>query len=137
MLLAEKYRPKTFDQIIGQDRVIRMLKRHLDDPGECGQPFLLTGPTGSGKTTLARCAARYWGASEYDIRLIQSSECDVDCLRAIDSEMYVHGWNGRKAYIIDEVHTLTQRAKDRLLSMNERLIQDDWHIVGMTLPEKA
>jgi DNA polymerase III gamma/tau subunit len=121
MQLAQKYRPRTFDQVIGQERTIKGLKLYLDSPGDDGQAILLTGPTGSGKTTLAQCAARYWGAAEYDIHLIQSAECDVAALHELDSDMYVHGWNGRKAYILDEVHTVTGRAKDRMLSLLEAL----------------
>ncbi|MDM8008066.1 MAG: AAA family ATPase [Phycisphaerae bacterium] len=122
-MLAEKYRPRTFDQIIGQERAIRTLKWHLDTETPTGKVFLIFGPSGSGKTTLTECAARYWGVDDWDIRLVQSAECDVESLRQLDSESYVYGLGqgGRKCYVIDEIHTVTGRAHDRLLSLLEHL----------------
>lgn len=120
-MLAEKYRPRTFEQVIGQTGVIRSLKYYLDSQGDKGQAFLLTGPSGSGKTTLAHCAAHYWGVDPWDVIKVESAECDVARLREMESNMHLcgRGGRGRKCYIIDEIHTVTGRAQDRLLSMLE------------------
>jgi DNA polymerase III gamma/tau subunit len=122
-MLAEKYRPTTFDHVIGQEKVIGALRWYLDQRSDSGQAFLLTGPSGSGKTTLAECAARHWGCTEFDIHRIESAECDVALLRQLASDMYLYGTGqqGRKCYVIDEVHTITGRAADRLLSLLESL----------------
>jgi DNA polymerase-3 subunit gamma/tau len=121
-MLAEKYRPKTFENVIGQDKVIRAMRHYLDN-ATSGMAFLLTGPSGSGKTTLAECAARYWGVADWDIHRIESAECDVAKLRELASNMLIYGVGnkGRKCYVIDEVHTVTGRAADRLLSLLESL----------------
>jgi len=121
MMLAIKHRPKTFADVIGQDKVIAGLKWLLDRPSETGHAVLLTGPSGNGKTTLAECAARHWGCTELDIIRIESAECDVNRVRDIADHMYTYGAgrDGHKAYIIDEVHTVNGRAADRLLSLLE------------------
>ena len=121
-MLAEKYRPKTLDEVIGQDKVIRAMRHYLDS-ATSGLAFLLTGPSGSGKTTLAECAARYWGVADWDIHRIESAECDVATLRELSSNMLIYGVgaHGRKCYVIDEVHTVTGRAADRLLSLLESI----------------
>ncbi|MBE7456554.1 MAG: Flp pilus assembly complex ATPase component TadA [Planctomycetia bacterium] len=122
-MLAEKYRPTTFDEVVGQNRIVAQMKWYLDQPNASGHAFLLTGPSGSGKTTLAYCAGQYWGIDDFDIVKVESAECDVSRLR----ELYEHlpyygvGGKGRKLYMLDEIHTLTGRAADRLLSLLEAL----------------
>lgn len=121
MSLAESHRPRTFDDVIGQDRTIAAIRWHLDRSAEYGMAFLLTGPSGSGKTSIAECAARYWGCTDWDIHRLESAQCDVQALRQVASDMYIHGSHGRKMYLIDEIHTITGRAADSLLSILESL----------------
>ena len=63
LTLALKYRPKTLDEVIGNRQVVEVLRKQLS--GESSQPLshsiLLHGPTGCGKTTLARIIARELG----------------------------------------------------------------------------
>lgn len=122
-MLAEKYRPQTFEQVIGQPKTIQAIRYYLRQDTPAGKSFLLTGPSGSGKTTLAYCAARHWGVSDFSIIKIESAQCDVDRLRQLASDSYIMGagLHGRKAYVIDEIHTVTGRAQDRLLSLLEEL----------------
>ena len=122
-MLAEKYRPQTFDQIIGQDRIVRTMRWYLDTDNTTGHCFLVTGPSGSGKTAMAQCAARYWGVDDLDIAKIQSATCTAETLHELASAAWVYGRGkaGRKCYIIDEIHTVTGKAKDRLLSLLEDL----------------
>lgn len=120
-MLAEKYRPQTFDDVIGQDKTIAAMRWYLDRPADSGLAFLLNGPSGSGKTTIAECAARYWGCTDFDIHRLESAQCDVQALRQVSNDMYIHGSHGRKMYLIDEVHTITGRAADRMLSLLESL----------------
>jgi len=122
-MLAEKYRPKDFSEVIGQSKIVKTLQWTLNQSNPIGPVVLLSGPSGSGKTTLAYCAARYWGCSEWDIRKIESAEADISALREISQNMWLcgAGHRGRKCYIIDEIHTITGRAQDRLLSLFEEL----------------
>ncbi len=103
-MLAEKYRPKTFDAVVGQDRVVAALRWYLDAEHDDGLALLLTGPSGSGKTTLAECAAENWGVDPWDVHKLESAECDVQALRDLAGDMltYGRGKAGRKLYIIDD-----------------------------------
>ena len=126
-MLAERYRPKSFDEVIGQPKIIAALKWYIDQHGatqsKSGLAALLTGPSGSGKTTLAECAARYWGCTDFDVHHVESAQCDVEALRKLAGNMRIYGAgrDGRKMYLIDEVHTITGRAADRMLSLLEEL----------------
>ncbi len=122
-MLAEKYRPESFSQVIGQDKTIAALRYYLDSPSQSGRAFLLTGPSGSGKTTLAECAAQHWGITRFDRIRIESATCNADRLEQLAGDMYIYGSGplSRKLYLIDEVHTITGRAADRLLSILENL----------------
>lgn len=136
-MLAEKYRPRTFSEVIGQQKIIDGLTWYLNRESTSGHAFLLTGPSGSGKTTLAECAARHWGCTDWDIHRIESAQCDVSTLRDLDNNMHVYGrgTGGRKAYIVDEVHTITGRAADRLLSLLESLPRHVLMIGTTTVPD--
>ena len=122
-MLSEKHRPQDFSQVIGQGKVIRLLQWYLDQPSDSGRAFLLTGPSGCGKTSLAMCVAEYWGVGEFDVHRIESAECDVQAVRRLASDMsyYGSGPSGRKVYVVDEIHTLSGKAADRLLSLLESL----------------
>ncbi len=122
-MLSERYRPQDFSQVIGQDKTIALLRWHLAQPADSGRAFLLTGPSGSGKTTLALCVAESWGVSDFNIRRIESAELDVAAVRRLADDMsfYGSGDNGYKVYVVDEIHTLSGKAADRLLSLLENL----------------
>ena len=122
-MLAEKYRPRMFSDVVGQSKVIRLLQWHLDRPADAGLALLLSGPSGVGKTSLAMAAAEYWNVSDHDVRRVESATLDVAGVKQLadDVAYYGSGPTGKKAYIIDEIHTLSPRAADRLLSLLESL----------------
>src|SRR6185503_16680162 len=64
-VLARKWRPQTFDQVVGQTTVTRTLKNALAS-GRIGHAFLLSGPRGVGKTTTARVLAKALNCAEGD-----------------------------------------------------------------------
>jgi len=126
-MLAEKYRPKSFGEVVGHSKTIGAIKWYLDNQtagsDSSGFAFLLTGPSGIGKTTLADCIGEHWRVADFDRHKIESAECDVARLRALDGDLHYYGMGngGRKLYVIDEIHTVTGRASDRLLSLLESL----------------
>jgi len=119
--LAEQYRPASFVDVVGQDKAVTLLKYYLGRGSGCA--LMLLGPSGSGKTTLAMCAAREWGCDDMSTTLVSSAESDVGSIRELAEHMSYRGWgeSGRKCYIIDEIHTLSARAADRLLSVLESI----------------
>ena len=144
-VLARKYRPQNFQELIGQDILVNTLKNALND-GRLAHAFLLTGIRGIGKTTTARiiakafncegnnnnkptfeicnncapCKAITKGNSLDVIEIDAASKTGVDNIREIiESVMYSTNEMRFKIYIIDEVHMLSTAAFNALLKTLE------------------
>jgi DNA polymerase-3 subunit gamma/tau len=138
---ASKYRPKTFDELAGQEFVVSTLKNSLKN-GHIAHAYLFSGPRGCGKTSAARilarslnctnagedgpcgvcdnCQAISRGASMDVIEIDGASNNKVDEARQIIDEVLFPPQAGRyKVYIIDEVHMLTNQAFNALLKTIE------------------
>ncbi len=140
-VLARKYRPKTFADLIGQDALVRTLTNAFSS-GRIAQAYMLTGVRGVGKTTTARLIARalnYPTGATVDmpeitpqceailesrhidvIEMDAASNTGVDNMREIiDSVRYAPVQARIKVYIIDEVHMLSKSAFNALLKTLE------------------
>ncbi|MCB1380718.1 MAG: DNA polymerase III subunit gamma/tau [Alphaproteobacteria bacterium] len=140
-VLARKYRPQTFPDLIGQDAMVRTLTNAFAS-GRIAQGFMLTGVRGVGKTTTARLIARalnYGDAPTIDmpafgshceailesrhmdvIEMDAASNTGVDNMREIiESVRYAPVSARYKVYIIDEVHMLSKSAFNALLKTLE------------------
>lgn len=140
-VLARKYRPRTFPDLIGQDAMVRTLTNAFAS-GRIAQGFMLTGVRGVGKTTTARLIARalnYGDKPTIDmpdmgphceailesrhmdvIEMDAASNTGVDNMREIiDSVRYAPVQARYKVYIIDEVHMLSKSAFNALLKTLE------------------
>ncbi len=145
LVLARKYRPQTFDDLIGQEAMVRTL-RNAFQSGRIAQGYMLTGVRGVGKTTTARILAR---ALNYEtdtvdrpsidmpvfgrhcadiiesrhpdvIEMDAASNTGVDDVREIiESARYKPILARTKVFIIDEVHMLTKNAFNALLKTLE------------------
>ena len=140
-VLARKYRPKTFADLIGQEALVRTLTNAFST-GRIAQAYMLTGVRGVGKTTTARLIARalnYPSGPSIDmpeitpqceailesrhmdvIEMDAASNTGVDNMREIiDSVRYAPVSVRTKVYIIDEVHMLSKSAFNALLKTLE------------------
>lgn len=145
-VLARKYRPKNFDELIGQEALVRTLSNAIES-NRIAHAFMLTGIRGTGKTTTARILAKslnYTGAdgkqgpttgSTDDCAVCQAitedrhpdvlemdaaSRTGVDDIREIiDGVRYAPSEARYKIYIIDEVHMLSKNAFNALLKTLE------------------
>jgi DNA polymerase-3 subunit gamma/tau len=144
-VLARKYRPLSFDALIGQDAMVQTL-RNAFKSGRIHHAFILTGVRGVGKTTTARILARAFNYEDengraptldfskeglHDRAIIEGRHVDViemdaasntgigDIREIIDSVKYAPASAPYKVYIIDEVHMLSTAAFNGLLKTLE------------------
>ena len=140
--LYTKYRPQTFEQVVGQGHVVETLKRAVLE-GRTSHAYLFCGPRGTGKTTMARILAKALmcekgpaalpdgtceqcqliasGEHPDVIELDAASRTGVDNVREeiISRVNYAPTLGRYKVYIIDEVHMLTTQAFNALLKTLE------------------
>ena len=145
-VLARKYRPQSFDQLIGQDAMVKTLANAVET-GRIAHAFLLTGVRGVGKTSTARLIAKALncigpdgqgqptiapcGTCEHCVAIAEGRHIDVvewdaashrgiDDVREVNDAVRYAAVSARyKVYIIDEVHMMTKEAFNALLKTLE------------------
>jgi len=133
-----KYRPQTFDELIGNETTIESLKSILQrEKGEI-RSFLFTGPSGCGKTTIARIMANELKCSDRDLQEYNSSNTrGIDTIREIANNCRYSPLNGKvKIYLLDEIHKATNDAQNALLKLLEDTPNHVRFILCTTDPEK-
>ena len=142
IVLARKYRPRFFNEVVGQDIFVRMIRNALANH-RISHGFLLTGIRGVGKTTLARLIAKALNCSQLHpdqepcgecsscLSLAQDKHMDIleidaashtsvdDMRQILDSCVYRPVMGTYKVFIIDEVHMLSKSAFNALLKTLE------------------
>jgi len=122
MQLFEKYRPNTLDMVIGQPRAVSTIARLAQANAITGNAILITGPSGTGKTTLAHIVARLVADP---LNIIELDACDCTRLKIGEIEYDWHtlalGEKTGRAYIINEMHTLSGDAVGKFLTTLERI----------------
>lgn len=125
--LYRKYRSKSLSEIVGQDHVTNILTRSLAQ-GKVAHAYLLTGPRGVGKTSIARILAHEINNLVYDettahldiIEIDAASNNGVDDVRDLREKAQITPVSAsKKVYIIDEVHMLSKQAFNALLKTLE------------------
>ncbi len=118
--LYRKYRPERFEDVIGQDHIVKAISGAID-AGKVAHAYLLCGPRGTGKTTIARIIARELGSSVNDIyEMDAASNRGIDDVRNIRESVRTMPFDSKyKIYILDEVHMFTKDAWNALLKTIE------------------
>ena len=158
-VLARKYRPRSFDTLVGQVHVVQALKNALDQK-RLHHAYLFTGTRGVGKTTLARILAKALNCkegisstpcgicsacNEIDqgryvdlIEVDAASNTQVDNMRdLLDNAQYAPTQGQFKIYIIDEVHMLSKSAFNAMLKTLEEPPEHVKFILATTDPQKV
>lgn len=119
-VLYRKYRPQEFDEVIGQDQVVKVLQGAVS-LGNISHAYLFSGSRGTGKTSLARILARAIGTSQNDLtEMDAASNRGIDEIREIRDAVNTLPFESKyKVYIMDEVHMLTKDAWNALLKTLE------------------
>lgn len=120
LALYRKYRPSAFDEVLGQDHIVKVLKGALK-LGNISHAYLFYGPRGTGKTSIARIVASELGTKDHDIYEIDAaSNRKIEDIREVRDSVRTMPFDSRfKVYIIDEVHMLTKEAFNALLKTLE------------------
>lgn len=135
--LATKYRPRTFEDVVCQDNIKKVLTNQLET-GEIKQAYLFCGSAGTGKTTSARIFANdVNGGKGKPIEIDGASNNGVDNIRSIIDDCRMKSLDSKyKVYIIDEVHMLSIGAFNALLKVLEEPPKGVIFILCTTDPHK-
>lgn len=135
--LATKYRPRTFNDVVCQDNIKKVLTNQLET-GEIKQAYLFCGSAGTGKTTSARIfASDVNGGKGKPIEIDGASNNGVDNIRSIIDDCRMKSLDSKyKVYIIDEVHMLSIGAFNALLKVLEEPPKGVIFILCTTDPHK-
>ncbi|HLI17183.1 MAG TPA: DNA polymerase III subunit gamma/tau [Rhodanobacteraceae bacterium] len=157
-VLARKWRPRQFDELVGQEHVVRALTHALDS-GRVHHAYLFTGTRGVGKTTIARIFAKSLncerGMSAHPcgecaickavdagrfvdlIEIDAASNTGVDDVReVIENAQYAPAQGRYKVYLVDEVHMLSKSAFNALLKTLEEPPEHVKFLLATTDPQK-
>jgi len=116
MNIYEKYRPKQWADVIGQDKVIEQILQ-LKKRGLAGRAYWISGQSGTGKTTIARLLAQDV-ADEWYIEEVDATSLTPAVLSKIESAMQLYSLGkGGRAIIINEAHGLSRPAVRQLWSV--------------------
>lgn len=120
LALYRKYRPSTFDEVVGQDHIVNVLESSINS-GKVSHAYLFVGSRGTGKTSVARIFAKEIGVSPNDLYEIDAaSNRGIDDIRALRDGVRTLPFDSKyKIYIIDEVHMLSKDAWGALLKTLE------------------
>jgi len=132
-----KYRPQNFNEVIGQNEVVKFLQKSIQEK-KVAHSYLFFGDRGTGKTSVARIFAKELGVNQDDIYEIDAaSNRGISEIREIRESVDILPYKSKyKIYIIDEAHMLTKEAFNALLKTLEEPPKHVIFILATTEKEK-
>ena len=137
MELYKKHRPKDLDEIIGQREAVKMIKKFLETDS-LPHALMFSGPSGTGKTTVARILKDKLGCSDFDFFELNSADFrGIDTIREIRKVMNLNPMGGKvRMWLIDEAHRLTTDAQNAFLKLLEDTPPHVYFILATTEPHR-
>ncbi len=122
MQLAEKYRPRSWADVVGQGKIVARLQSLAGRGGLAGRAYWFSGQSGTGKTTIARLLAANV-ADPFNVTELDAAALTVSELQDLEREMQVYGLGEKtgRAYLVNEAHALRKPVIRQLLVMLERI----------------
>ena len=125
-MLADKYRPRTWQEVVGNDRAVQKIADLTVNALDTGEALvlLLTGPAGVGKSTIARLVANTLGADPAcDVEHVPAGRCTAEKVRAVEAEfahttLFGSGW---RVVIVEEVDKISAQAANLWLTLLETM----------------
>lgn len=139
MELYKKYRPKTFDEMVGNESSLASLKNMIAK-NSLPHTILFSGPSGCGKTTLARILANELGCTDNDISELNMSHKELRGIEGANQMVSNIGYKSltgnRRVMILDEVDQMTSDAQKLMKKVLEDTPSHVWFFLCTTKPEK-
>jgi DNA polymerase III delta prime subunit len=139
MSLAVDYRPKNFEEVMGNESTVKALQAMLGrEKAQIPHAFMFNGPSGCGKTTLGRIVAGELGCKGQDYYELDTADFrGIDTVRDIRTKMRYSPTEGTsRVFLLDECHKLTNDAQNALLKALEDAPAHVYFILATTDPQK-
>ena len=135
--LYRKYRPSSFDEVLGQDNIVTVLQQAVSK-NDLVHAYLFSGSRGTGKTSVARIFASEIGCDPADVFEIDvASHTGVEDIRALNEMVHIYPLKSKhKVYILDEVHMFSKAAFNAFLKTLEEPPSHVIFVLATTEPEK-
>ena len=122
MMLHEKYRPSTWSEVVGQDRIIAKLQAKAQRGDLAGKAYWISGASGVGKSSIARLIALEV-ADDFSMIEVDATGLSPADVEELERGWQIRGWGekGGRAYIVNEAHGLRKQTIRKLLTVLERI----------------
>ena len=136
MQLYEKYRPSHLKDFIGQDKIKKQIDRLMARDDWDRDALFLSGPSGTGKTTLALIMAQSV-CKELFINELDGDKCNIQAVHDLEMSLNLIAPDSWRAVIVNEAHAMSRRAVQAWLTLLERLPKHTLIIFTTTEPLQA
>jgi len=138
MSLYKTYRPQNLEEFVGNKEVIISLEGLFSKPKDFPHATLLSGPTGCGKTTIARIISKQLESKKFDLIELDTADFrGIETIRNLIRQSQHHSlYGGNRVWILDECHKLTNEAQNALLKLLEDPPNHAYFILCTTNPSK-